>query len=190
MVQIQLPNSVNRILKVCLLLIGIATFVVIVIGISLVKTQNENKRIEKFLEVGKDVHVDFEHSLIMYTEKTRDTIEYLLKLRPSSDEEVIEFISKVEQIGQENYLKITLETYGELIKPKETKGKQDTGTISYKISFFGSIDDLNKFMKEIEALPYFVRFENVSFRDLAFIEKTQDTAPNISMIIKLYIKKQ
>lgn len=190
MVQVQLPNKVDRILKVCLLLTSIGTFAVIAIGIALVSVKNDNKKIEEFLEVGKNTHVDFENSLLMYTEKTRNTIDYLLKLRPSNDEEVINFISQIEQIGQDLHLDIELSALGELIESKNKKAnKNNDETISYKISFFGSVDDLNKFMVRLESLPYFIRVDRADFRDMSTTEKTHEIQPNIGVIIKLYIKK-
>lgn len=184
----QLPNKVNRIIKVCLLLISISTFIIVVIGIALVSIQEENKDIKKFLAVGKDTHLDFENSLVMYTEKTRDTIQYLLKLRPNNEGEVIKFISQIEKIGQDSYLDIELATLGELIKTKNKKINENDDTISYKISFLGSIDDLNKFLSKIEALPYFIRVESVNFRDMTNSTKPEYLEPNVVIVINLYIK--
>jgi len=49
MVQVQLPNSVKRILNICLILIIIGTFAIIVLGTATVKVQTDNKITIKFL---------------------------------------------------------------------------------------------------------------------------------------------
>lgn len=188
MVQVQLPNKVERIIKICALLMLMGTFAIIVIGSALIKVQYENVRLEQFLSVGKTTHIDFENSLIMYTEKTRDTITYLLGLRPNNEEEVINFISEIERIGQDTYLDIELAAMEELIKTKGKKTAKSEDTISYKISFFGSIDDLNEFLSRIEALPYFVRIENAQYRDISNLEESDYSEPNVTIIIRLYVK--
>lgn len=189
MVQVQLPNSVERILKICLLLICIGSFIVIVIGIALINAQTESKKTEKFLEVGSTIHKDFESSLMMYTEKARNTIDFLFSLRPRNEEDVIKFISEIEKIGQESSLNLQLSTYGEVMKTKSKKKNKGAEYISYQILFFGSTDDLNKFLGRLEAIPYFIKVESITYQDLTTIEKTENTMPNINIIIQLYTKK-
>lgn len=189
MAQILLPNSLRRTLKVCLVLIGIGTFAVIVMGVSLINSDLENKKITKFLEIAKNARENFENSLVIYTEKTRNIINYLMKLRPESDEDVINFISEIEKIGRDLSLNVTLETYKEPGISADDNKKQETPTIVYRISFFGSITELNGFLDAVEALPYFTKVDNINFKDLNFTERTEKTPPNINLTIKFYIKE-
>jgi len=189
MVQVQLPSNVNRILKICLILAGIGTFAVIALGVALIRVRTENKLTTRFLEVAKDTQVNFEDSLLVYTEKTRDVIGYLHELRPTRDEVITDFIPQVETIGQDLGLDIQLETYKSPLEVTNKKGKEVTeNSIAYKIDFFGSASDLNSFMSSMESLSYFIKIESVDFEDLNYIEKDQNTPQNINLIIKLYIR--
>ncbi|MDD3861998.1 MAG: hypothetical protein PHP74_03880, partial [Candidatus Gracilibacteria bacterium] len=145
---------------------------------------------EKFLEVAKNSEINFESSLLVYTEKTRNIIGYLTKLRPSSEEDVIEFISQIEKTGQDLGLNVKLETYKDPIATakasKKSTVKEDA--IRYKLDFFGTEKDMNAFLKKVESLPYFIKVENISFKNFDYVEKTENAQPNIRLTIKLYIR--
>lgn len=188
MVQVQLPNSVNRILKICLILAGIGTFAVIALGIALISVRTDNKLTTSFLEVAKNTQVNFEDSLLMYTEKTRDIIGYLHELRPTRDEVITDFIPQVETIGQELALDIKLETYDAPSATSKKDKETAITSIAYKIDFFGSTLDLNSFLSRMESLSYFMKIESIRFKDLSYIQKDDNTQPNINLIIKLYIR--
>ena len=189
MAQVQLPINLMRILRVSLLLSIIGVFATIMMGTSLVATNTENKITRKFLEISKNAHVNFEDSLAAYTETTRETIDYLFKLRPREEEDIINFISQIEKMEQELFLNLKLETYEDpLVIKKGSKIKVDEAII-YKISFFGSSTDLHDFLNRLESLPYFIKVNNINFKDPNYMEKTEDVQPNVNLTIKLYIKK-
>ncbi|MFA6917826.1 MAG: hypothetical protein WC285_03255 [Candidatus Gracilibacteria bacterium] len=188
MAQVQLPINLMRVLRTCLVLSAIGVFATIMMGNALVKTNDENKIIKKFIEISKNASINFEDSLLAYTEKTRETISYLLNLRPRMEEDVINFISKIEKIGQELSLNVKLETYEDpLVTKKGSKIKAEE-VITYKVSFFGSSSDLYDFLSELESLPYFIKVSNVNFKNPNYMEKTEDIQPNINLTIKLYTK--
>lgn len=189
MVQAQLPNSLKRILKINLILMIIGTFAVVVLGTALVKTENDNKKIMKFLEIAKNTHVNFEDSLVVYTEKTRNIIDYLSKLRPSNEAEFVNFISEIEKIEQNLELNMKLETIQESpTDNKKMKSKEKEDVIIYNISFFGSSTDLQNFLSKLENLPCFIKIYNINFKNLNYAEQSDNTPPNVNITIKLYIK--
>jgi hypothetical protein len=188
MVQAQMPNSLKRILMTCLVLMIIGTFAAVSFGFSMVDISEENNDISKFLEVAQTSRVNFEDSLVMYTEKTRTVVGYLEKLRPANEEEYIKFISQVEDIGQALGLRVSLEASKSLANTNKKAEATPEDTITYNMSFFGSITDLKAFLSKLEELPYFVKVSNSSFRTLRPEEITQNTPPNINITIKLYIK--
>lgn len=189
MAQVQLPINLIRILRICLILSIVGAFAAIVLGTSLIATNTENKITQKFLEISKNAHVNFEESLVAYTETTRETIDYLFKLRPRKEEDVINFISQIEKTGQELFLNLKLETYKDpLVAKKGSKVKVDEA-ITYKLSFFGSSTNLHDFLSKLESLPYFIKVNDINFKDPNYLEKTQDMQPNVNLTIKLYIKK-
>jgi hypothetical protein len=189
MVQALMPNSLKRILMTSLVLMIIGTFAIIAFGYGLIDTHEESNRIEKFIKIAGTSKVNFEDSLVMYTEKTRSVVGYLQELRPSSEEGYITFISQVEDIGQALGLIVKLEATKsvESQNNKSIKAKKED-TITYNMSFFGSISDLKIFLSKLESLPYFVAVSNVSFRNLKAEEITQNSLPNINISIKLYTK--
>ncbi|MBI2463617.1 hypothetical protein HYV57_01535 [Candidatus Peregrinibacteria bacterium] len=80
---VQTSNNGKRILNFCLLLTGLSTCIMLIMGWSVSDVNKEIKELEYFLATAKDVQPNFEKSLLMYTESSKDIIEYLLKLRPA-----------------------------------------------------------------------------------------------------------
>ncbi|MFA4814487.1 MAG: hypothetical protein WC924_02690 [Candidatus Gracilibacteria bacterium] len=140
--------------------------------------------LEIFLSNAADVRPNFEKSLNLYTQGVQDAINYVQTLRPDSEEEeYIEFISSVESIGQRLSLDVNLES---LESPKpDNLGK----TLRYQINFFGGQGDLLAFLKELEALPYYVRVEKIQYESLEFIDAPQTKLnQNITLTIQLYVR--
>lgn len=191
MIQTQPQNSLNRIFKTSLILIGIGTFTIITFGLAMINTSNENKRIRNFLEIAKTAQPNFETSLTLYTERTQYIIDYLLKLRPENEEQFVDFIAKIEEIAQNLSLNINIQSYSNLAKAKDEKSENgmENETINYQITFFGGINDLNNLLSQMEDLPYFIKIESMEYKDPNYIEKDEKTPPNINIRMKLYIKQ-
>jgi len=189
--QVQLKTSVLRILKVNAVLIGVAAFTVVVMGISFMKTHDTNHEMRKFLEVAANIDSNFEDSLSIYTDYIENIINYLLKLRPVNETEFVAFISEVERLGQSLSLNIEIETLEEQ-SPQKSKSKKEEGsspTLTYRVSFFGSMVDASNFISKLESMPYFVRVEALNFKTPDYSEKNEQTIqPNVNITIKLYVK--
>jgi len=160
----------------------LASFVVAVIGYSTSMVRAEVKTLNAFLIAAEDVQPNFEESLRLYTENTELAIGFVHSLRPSSKAEYIEFISAVESIGQSLNLSLDLES---LSDASNVAGE----TLDYKVDFFGGEKDLDEFLKALEALPYYIRIDKISFRTIEFALSGHDAdLPNISLNLKLYVK--
>jgi len=85
-------------------------------------------------------------------------------------------------------LDISLQTYKDTTDKSSKKESAQKDTIIYRVEFFGSNTDLTSFLSKLEALPYFVKVSNIDFKDLNYIEKTEDTPPNINLTIDLYTR--
>lgn len=191
MEQAPIPNNVKRIIAISYILIIISTFIVVFIGTSLTNVHNDIKRLNMFLAATENIKPNFEKSLQAYTENTQNTIAFLLSLRPATEENYIKFISTVEDLSQK--LSLNLELQSVNIQPKKTKkngnGKNKFNSLYYDISFFGRLSDLQKFLKELEGLDYYIGIEELNYRNPEYImEKAKDQEENIKLRIKLFIK--
>lgn len=155
---------------------------VLILGHSAAAIHEDVKELNEFLMISKDAKPNFEQSLKLYTDNTKEVIEYLLSLRPNEEEEFIGFIGKVEEIGQSLSLNINLESVEPAGKTDLTETPEKT--LTYKISFYGSTTNLNEFLKALESLPYFIKIENIIFKSFQY----EKNLPNIELTLKLYIK--
>lgn len=178
--QTKKPNIFKRIVSVCFILILISTMASMVLSYSLHLVNYDNKVIAAFLEAAGEVSANFEKSLIMYTENTQNAINFVDTLRPDTENEFIAFISKLEQLGQELKLDIILSTL-------ESKPKAET--LQFAVTFFGSRDSLMRYLEGLEDLPYYIRIDELEFKELKPDEFNQDgVLPNINIILSLYVK--
>lgn len=181
---LQVPvNPLKKIFNICLVLTIFFFSVNIILGTSLKTLKRDLKVLELFLVNAEAVKPNFEESLNLYTQGTQEAIEYVGTLRPDTETEYINFISSVEVIGQELALNIDLES---LESPKpDSLGD----TLRYRLEFFGSQNDLLTFLEELEALPYYIRVDEVRFESLERVTGSQkDLAPNIVLTIQLYVR--
>lgn len=188
---VQSSNNGKRILNFCLLLTGLSTAIVLIMGWSVANVNKETKGLKYFLSVANDVQPNFEKSLIMYTESSKDIIEFLLKLRPGKEEEYIAFIDEVESIGRKLSLNLKLESFEENsgVSTIKTSGASSMKTLNYSLSFYGSFQNMSDFLKKLEQLPYFIKVENINFTDVALAQKEENIPlENVNIKIKLYIK--
>lgn len=166
--------------------IVITTFSIIFIGYASSVTNKEIKKLKIFHSKTENIQLNFEKSLELYTEKTEDTIQFLLNLKPDSEQEVVKFISEIENIGQNLKLDLTLNS----VETPAIKGAKAESAIDYNISFKGSLLDSLSFIKQIESLPYFIKILRVNYSDTKYWEADQLEEDNIEIQIKLYIKNK
>lgn len=182
----QIPDSLKRILKISLILTFVSAFTIFVIGFSAQSVHNEIKGLNRFLKDAANVQPNFEKSLLLYTEKTKDITEFLLKLRPQTESDFVQFISEVENIGQNLKLQLNMDSLENTMdSPDPSKFK----LISYSVAFYGEFDDLIKFLYELEELNYFLKVEDVEFKNLKYVDNLDDKKDeNIKLKINLFIK--
>lgn len=186
MAQSQIPNAVQRTLTISFVLIFLSTVVVLFVGYTTTIMHKEIQQLEIFLSNAEDVQPNFEQSLVIYTTNTQPVIDYLLALRPTAEEDYIAFIAAIEGIEQKLQIKINLQS---ITKGKDTTTQAGQKTLDYKVNFYGNTEMLFAFLKELEALPYYIRVADVYYADPAAIgDSTTLTDSNITMIMKLYIK--
>lgn len=181
----QLPapsNTLQKIFNICLALMCFFFVANIVLGVSLKIISRDIKELELFLASAESVRPNFEESLNLYTQGTEEAIAYVDTLRPDTETEYIQFISSVEAIAQTLSLNIDLESL-EADKPDNLGS-----TLSYRIDFFGGQMDLMNFLKELEALPYYIRVKEMRYESYEAMRVGEDSAPNVILTIELYVK--
>lgn len=186
MLKIRTTSRLQRILQVNLLLISISAFIVISIGISLKSLKRDVNSLNAYLVAASDVQPNFEKSLSLYTDTTKDALVFVDSIRPGSEAEYVQFISMIEDIAQEMSIPINIDTIG---TQAIASSSERSPSIKYSVSFFGSRKDLATFLRKLETLPYYVRVDSLDFKSLDFIaqEKTK-SLPNVSLILRLYVK--
>ena len=179
-----LSNNLKRLFRFCLVLVGLFLVINVIIGYSANQIHNEVKEVEHFLELAEDVRPNFEESLNLYTAGAEESIQYVKTLRPDSENEYIQFISTVEAIGEQLSLHLDLES---------VEGSNKTSplgnVIHYGIQFYGGQEDLNRFLETLEALPYFIRVDEVHYDSFELADDPSDVpTPNIDLLITLYVQ--
>ncbi len=177
---IQIPDYLKKILKLSLLLIFVSTFTIFFTGIAANNVNYDVKSLKIFIQETENIQPNFEKSLLIYTEKTQHAIDYLLKLRPISEKDLVLFISEVEAVGLNLNLDVDLES-----QTIETEEK----ILNYNVSFYGTNDDLIEFLYELEKLDYYIRINSIDFRDPRFLEVDEMRQfENIYLSISLFTK--
>lgn len=216
MAQLQ-PNSVKRdedsstplikrILSVCLILVSLGAVAAFAMGYTSLSINREIKENENYIAVAKEIQPNFEESLSLYTGETQKIIEYLLRLRPASEEDYVTFLTALEGLGNKLKLKLDIKSL-ELgpVNPKATP--EPSNSLDYDISFYGSFKNLLAFAEELEKLPYYVKVANIRFTDPNgdsedSTGESESSAgggsssgsskskhlPNLNLKIKLYVK--
>jgi hypothetical protein len=182
----QAQKTIDRLPKlfhVCMVLMLFFFAASIILGISNKKLALDIEVLEIFLLSAAEVKPNFEESLNFYTEGAQDAIDYVQTLRPDSEGEYIDFISSVEGIGQNLALDVNLESL-------DTPKPDNLGSVlRYRVEFFGSRNDLIAFLKELEALPYYVRVETLQYKSLEFAVGPQgQLAQNVVLTLQLYVR--
>lgn len=167
-----------------MLLILVGTFATLVLGQAVRNTHRDIKTLQAFMVSAENVQPNFERSLTVYTQETQHVIDFLISVRPDTEQEYITFIANVEEIGQELSLNIDLESREALVAADSNEN-----TLDYVIQFYGSYSNLTDFLSELEALPYFIKVDQVDFSEPDFRgDSDGNVLPNISIKIKLYVQ--
>ncbi len=181
-----IPPKFESIFRVSSVLVFLGCFSIFLIGYSVATLHAENVMSQNFVDSASNLQVNFEKSLSIYTENTQESMDYLDQLRPEDENGYIEFISRVESLGQEQGLQLVLQTLdGEILKP------DDTGShyIDYKIQFYGREAQIPTFLTALEELPYFTRVMDIHYMSFELYDATQNSdTPNVVITVRLYVK--
>lgn len=177
----------KKIISTCLALIFLSTAAVIVIGFSIKSINTEKSQLQMFLTNQDDVKINFEKSLEIYTGETKEAVFILLELRPETEGELVRVISEIEKIGQDLRINIDLKSMESMFQKSEDTMEIDY--IEYSVSFYGTMNDLQNLLRELEQLLNYTQVEDIEFEETKFLDPEQlDENPNIKIRLKLYIK--
>lgn len=185
MAHLQNNDRFNGVLKVATLLIFIGTSATLILGTALNSVNAEQKTLTQFLASAENLRTDFEQSLIMYTESTKEDISFLHSLRPNTEIEYIAFIDSVEDLAKELSININLES---ISQEKTSTTNIQSNSLDYEISFYGSKKQLFDLLEGLESMPYYVHVLNIDYTSLSSMDEDSKNTPNINLVIKLYVK--
>ncbi|MBP9718561.1 hypothetical protein KBD59_04685 [Candidatus Gracilibacteria bacterium] len=167
------------------ILIVIGSFIILLIGRATARIHDETKELKTFLATSDNIKQNFERSLKVYTASTQLIIQHLAKLRPHDEESFIEFISKIEAIGQKLDIKIELQS----LDSANTKAIGAMKTLDYRVLFNGTMQDLENVINEVQKLPYYVKVSEIRYLTPELARETDKAdAQNINLRINLFIK--
>lgn len=159
------PGILKRILMLSLVLTIIGTVTTFVMGITSLATNNDVKNDEYFISVAKDVQPNFEDSLVLYTGETQKIIDFLLGLRPASEEGYITFLTALEDLGNKLSLHLDIKSISSVSESEKKAAKEPSKTLEYGVSFYGSLKNLKSLLKGIAELPYYVKVAEARYSD-------------------------
>lgn len=178
----------KRILATSTILVVLATVAALSMGYSSLSINREIKEHEYFISVAKEVQPNFEDSLSLYTGDTQEIIEFLLSLRPDSEEDYITFITTLEGLGDDLSLDLDVSSV-EASKSLSQANTEASGVLEYDVSFYGSFKNLQSFVESLDELPYYVKVSNIKYSDPnGSVDDKNRQLPNVTVKIKLYIK--
>lgn len=186
----QISSSLKRAIIVSATLTLISTIIVVGIGYSLLNINREIKILNHFLTSSANIQANFEKSLQIYTENTQDIIDFLLSLRPDSEEKYIEFISAIENVAQDLAINIDLQSITEIKGTKKGTKKANPDTLDYQIRFYGSLNQLNRFIAELEKSPYFINVATIEYTNPQTLISSEKSAANINLVINLFTRNE
>lgn len=192
--RLESPGILKRILALSLVLTVIGAVTTFVMGITSLAVNNSIKSDEYFIFVAKDIQPNFEDSLILYTGETQKIINFLLSLRPASEEGYITFLTALEDLGNKLSLRLNIKSISSVSESEKKAAKEPSKTLEYGISFYGSLNNLKSLLKGITELPYYVKVAEVRYSDPngAVNGDTENgdsrRLQNVYVRIKLYIK--
>lgn len=178
-------NKKHEWFKISFVLIFVSSFIMLAIGYALQNVHKENRVLESFLGHAQNIQMDFESSLAVYTESIQTSLDYLVSLRPQNESGYITFITKVEDMADQQGLQLDIKT------SDKSKKADSTGSyyVDYLLTFNSNSDQLWAFAKSLEALPYFVRIVDLDFSSLEKPSSTdQFLVPNVTLTLRLYVQ--
>ncbi len=183
------PGILKRILLLSLILTALGTVTTFVMGSTSLGINNDIKNNEYFISVAKDIQPNFEDSLVLYTGETQKIIDFLLTLRPASEEEYITFLTALEDLGNKLSLHLDIKSISS-VGEMEKKAKEPSKTLDYGISFYGSLKNLKSLLGGIAELPYYVKVAEMRYTDTNgdFDNGDKRKLQNVYVKIKLYVK--
>lgn len=200
---LQMLNKIRHTGRITLLLIMVSAVIIAVTGFGINVSSGKIKVLRKYLENAETVQPNFEKSIVLYTTKTEKVFSRLMQMRPSSEEEYVNFIANIEAIGKQLSLNVGIKSENDDKEVKNNKAvngdktgkdnevKKDNAaanTITYVISFYGTGEDLKSFVAALQDLPYFIRISEVTYRNLDNLSDAEKKEMNISLKIELFIK--
>jgi len=159
------PGILKRTLVLSLILTAIGAVTTFAMGLTALSTNDDIKTNEYFISVAKDVQPNFEDSLVLYTGETQKIIDFLLSLRPASEEGYITFLTALEELGNKLSLHLDIKSIGSVSESEKKATKEPSKTLEYGISFYGSLKNLKSLLKGIAELPYYVKVAEVRYSD-------------------------
>ena len=173
-----LTNPTKKILYVCFVIILLCSSVIIFTGFSIRELNNDVKRLENFLEDAEGLQEKFGDNLLVYTQIIETAHDHLLSLRPSTEQEYIEFISKIEELGEKLFIQLDLRS-----------GEPTSNTLNYIVSFEANLAKTKSFIEEINKMPYYVQIDSFDFTSpVVYTETRRAREGNVNISITLYIK--
>lgn len=178
-----LEVSIKRVINFSLLMILLGSFSIFLVGASSLSIKADIDKGQSFIKTAEEMRPNFEDSLLLYTGNTQKIIDFLLKLRPRTEEDFIAFITSLEKVGKELSLNLEIKT----VESKDTiKDK-----ISYNVSFYGGLEDLKSFVKALDEIPYYVKISSIRYENPT-VENNSDGSsikiPNVLIELQLFTK--
>ncbi|KKP37750.1 hypothetical protein A2483_03375 [Candidatus Peregrinibacteria bacterium RIFOXYC2_FULL_33_13] len=116
---------------------------------------------------------NYKNTLENFNKSYKDKFDKLQQIRPS-EEGIINFIEKLEEVGKNRNLTIQLS--------QDAVDSTDLKNVKYNLGLSGDFNEAVKFLSDIEyQLPYLIGFEQFNFVD-------DDNEQNIKILISLSIK--
>jgi Tfp pilus assembly protein PilO len=175
-------KELSSVLKLGLVLSGIGMFTVFTMGMVSIKINLEVKQHEYFIQENENIELNFEQSLINYTENVQEAFLEIENSLPKDEVDIIHFISDLENLGEEQGLQIKLES--QVIE-------EGSPTLPYRVQFYGGENQLIAFIQSLEAMPYYIALQKIDFRslELSLEDISEDPLPNISINFALYVEQ-
>ena len=183
---IHLPHSIKRVSRINIVFMSLAAAITVIMGIAVLFSANDVKVMTKYLEKASSIQPNYEKNIVLYTSKTENVIESLLKVRPENQDEYVGFISEVEALGQSLSLNLDIKAING-VQPSYS-GKDDGNQISYNISFYGTDQELLKLLEAFDEMPYYINVSSISYENVDSLSDEQKQTYNVHLKIDLHIK--
>lgn len=149
-------------------------------------THKQIKLNKQYLEINQNAEAEFLHILETYTSQDKEIIDHILQIRPEKELDYITFLAEIENLGPALNLNIN-------VKSNATEQSMRQSEIPYEINFFGSFDNLKRFLAALEELDYYIDLTKFNYTNIDTLLEEEEIDPkdrssNISVNIKLITK--